>query len=101
MKVKLIDVESNHREAKFGTCELCFSYGTVDEPVYHFEKETGEQFTIDGYWWSWGDYGELLVDNVIRFAEYIGNQDYSEDEGFDYYWLSDQIYNYNKERQAD
>lgn len=101
MKVKLIDVVSNHREAEFGTCELCFSFGTVDEPVYHFEKETGEKFSIDAYWWSWGDYYEILVDNAIRFAEFISKQDYSEDTEFEYSWLSSQVYAYEAEQRAE
>lgn len=101
MKVKLIDAESNYREVEFGTCEMCFSYGTVEEPVYYFEKETGEQFSIAGYSWSWGDCDEILVDNVIRFAEFIGKQDYSEDTAFTYGWLANQVDAYEAEQRAE
>ena len=35
--IKVIDVGSNPEETQFGTCELCFSYGTADNPWF-FEE---------------------------------------------------------------
>lgn len=79
MKLKLIDVKTDWHEVEFGTCELCFSTGFVDEPVFVFEDTEGNQFEVDGYWWSWGDYDEVYIDNLVDFAAWIAQQDFPED----------------------
>lgn len=77
--------------AEFGTCELCFSIGTVDDPVFIFEMADGSKVEIDGYYWSWGDYEEIYIDNVISFAAYISTQEFPEDTDFNYSWLHETV----------
>ena len=108
IKIKLIDVKLDiDTDATFGTCELCMSYGhTVEQPTYYFEDvATGDIHVIDGYWWSWGDYDEITVDNVINFADWISQQDFEEwedsSEIFSYYWLQEVVYEYNQVQRAE
>lgn len=109
IKLKLIDVKLDiDTNATFGTCELCMSYGhTVEQPTYIFEDvATKETYIVDGYWWSWGDYDSVTVDNVIDFADWISQQDFEdikwEDSGeiFTYEWLQYVVYEYDKVQQA-
>lgn len=108
IKLKLIDVKLDiDTDARFGTCELCMSYGhTVEQPTYFFEDvATGDIHVIDGYWWSWGDYDDITVDNVIAFAEWISQQDFEdskweEEEIFSYWWLSTVVEEYDKVQRA-
>ncbi|ACP41694.1 hypothetical protein [Lactococcus phage P087] len=110
IKLKLIDVKLDiDTDATFGTCELCMSYGhTVEQPTYIFEDvATKETHIIDGYWWSWGDYDDITVDNVIAFADWISQQDFDnimwEESGeiFTYEWLQHVVYKYNKVQRAE
>lgn len=107
IKLKLIDVKLDiNTDARFGTCELCMSYGhTVEQPTYIFEDvATKQTHVIDGYWWSWGDYDDITVDNVIAFAEWISQQDFEdskwEEELFSYNWLQEVVEEYDKVQQA-
>ena len=107
IKLKLIDVKLDiDTDATFGTCELCMSYGhTVEQPTYYFEDvATGNIHIINGYWWSWGDYDDITVDNVIDFADWISQQDFEdskwEEEIFTYNWLQEIVYEYDKVQQA-
>lgn len=107
IKLKLIDVKLDiDTDATFGTCEYCMSYGhTVEQPTYIFEDvATKETHVIDGYWWSWGDYDDITVDNVIDFADWISQQDFEdskwEEEPFGYWWLQEIVYEYDKVQQA-
>lgn len=69
--IKLVDVDtSNAREEQTGTCELCFGSMWCDNPIFIFENPKGDRVEIDGYFWSWGDYLELEIDNHLRFSEY-------------------------------
>lgn len=106
IKLKLIDVKLDiDTDATFGTCEYCMSYGhTVEQPTYIFEDvATKETHVIDGYWWSWGDYDDITVDNVIDFADWISQQDFGdskwEEEIFSYWWLSEVVDEYDKVQQ--
>lgn len=110
IKLKLIDVKLDiDTDATFGTCELCMSYGhTVEQPTYIFEDvATSDIHIIDGYWWSWGDYDDITVDNVIDFADWISQQDFEdimwEESGeiFTYGWLQHVVYKYDKVQRAE
>lgn len=113
MKIKLIDVRLDEDfHAEFGTCELCMSTGYAAQPTFIFEDENGIKTEVDGYTWSWGDYDEINIDNVIRFAEWISKQDFTDtvkvdnvrwgydDEYsiFDYEWLQAIVYAYNDDK---
>lgn len=109
IKLKLIDVRLDiDTDVTFGTCELCMSYGhTIEQPTYYFEDvATGDIHIIDGYWWSWGDYDDITVDNVIAFAEWISQQDFEDnkwedsEEIFTYYWLQEVVEEYDKVQQT-
>lgn len=98
MKLKLIDIEHTTEEVQFGTCELCFSTGTVDNPVFVFQRENGERISVIGYSWSWGDYEWVDVDNMIDFAAYINEQEFEDDLKMDYSWLENLVINYDERR---
>ena len=77
--IKVIDVGSNPEETQFGTCELCFSYGTADNPYMVLEFPDGTQVKCDTYNWDWGDYFETTVDNVVDFSAWLSEQELSEE----------------------
>ena len=78
--IKVIDIGSNPEETQFGTCELCFSYGIADNPYMVLEFPDGTQVTIETYYWSWGDYFESTVDNVVDFSAWLSEQELSDVE---------------------
>lgn len=68
--------EDTEYGATFGTCDLCMSTGTAENPVYTFEftdTETGEEVVrdVEGWMWDWGDYFTVYVDNVITFGDWL------------------------------
>ena len=77
--IKVIDVGSEPEETQFGTCELCFSYGTADNPYMVLEFPDGTQVTVETYRWDWGDYFETTVDNVVDFSAWLSEQELSEE----------------------
>lgn len=102
MKLKLIDVITDVHEVETGTCELCFSTTTASDPVYVFEKQdTKEKFEVEGYDWDWGDYSEVLVDNIIDFAEYVSACEFTSDQVFNFGWLDQLAYDYYDSKQED
>ena len=78
--IKVIDVGSNPEETQFGTCELCFGYGVADNPYMVLEFPDGTQVKCDTYRWSWGDYFETTVDNVVDFSAWLSEQELSEEK---------------------
>lgn len=98
MKLKLIDVKTDPQEEEMGTCELCFSTGYVDNPTFIFQTDEGKQIEVDGYYWDWGDYSEVWIDNEIAFAEYVGKQVYPEDTRFDSDWLWNEVNKYDESK---
>ena len=94
MKIKLINVENFPEVTTVGTCELCYSTRQVDNPVFHFEKEDGTQLSVDGYYWSWGDYDQVWIDNVVDFAAFISGKDYPEHTVLNCHWLFEEVWEY-------
>jgi hypothetical protein len=90
-KIKFIDLETKEEEVEFGTCEMCFSTGTVDNPVLNFKvvKEDGseESLSINGYEWSWGDYSETSIANLVDFAVFLTPLEFDDSVEFDRDWL--------------
>lgn len=86
MKIKLIDVETEPGEFETGTCELCFGSMWCENPTYIFEAN-GKQVEIVGYGWSWGDYQEIEIDNIISFAAWLNQQEFPDDTKIDEDWL--------------
>lgn len=80
MKLKLIDVETNSHYTETGSCDLCMSIEWVDEPTYVFETEEDETIRVDAYSWDWGHYDQEMVDNVIAFADFVSQKDFTEEE---------------------
>ena len=78
--IKVIDVGSNPEETQFGTCELCFSYGTADNPYMVLEFPDGTQVTVDTHYWNWGDYLEYRVANIVDFSAWLSEQELSNDD---------------------
>ena len=77
--IKVIDVGSNPEETQFGTCELCFGYGTADNPYMVLEFPDGTQVTHNTYYWDWGDYFETTVDNVVDFSAWLSEQELADE----------------------
>ena len=77
--IKVIDVGSNPEETQFGTCELCLSYGTADNPYMVLEFPDGTKVTCKTYLWSWGDYLDTTVKNVVDFSAWLSEQELSEE----------------------
>ena len=78
--IKVIDVGSNPKETQFGTCELCFSQGTADNPYMVLEFPDGTQVKHDTYYWDWGDCFESTVDNVVDFSAWLSEQELSDED---------------------
>ena len=78
--IKVIDVGSNPEETQFGTCEVCLSYGTADNPYMVLEFPDGTQVKCDTYYRDWGDYFETTVDNVVDFSAWLSEQELSDDD---------------------
>ena len=76
--IKVIDVGSNPEETQFGTCELCFSDGTADNPYMVLEFPDGTQVKYETYHWGWGDYYETTVGNVVDFSAWLSEQELSD-----------------------
>ena len=76
--IKVIDVGSNPEETQFGTCELCFSYGSADNPYMVLEFPDGTQVTVETYHWDWGDYFETPVAIVVDFSAWLSEQELSD-----------------------
>lgn len=100
MKLKLVDYETDGRWEETGTCELCYGTTWADNPVFVFQKESGERVHIDGYYWSWGDYMQVDVDNVIDFASWVATQDLEETSELDYCWLCGLVDQYDGYKEA-
>ncbi|WP_443095054.1 hypothetical protein [Rothia koreensis] len=99
MSLKLIAVENYARLADVGTCDLCYGSMWVEEPVYVFQDaDTGETKHINGYLWSWGDYFDLLLDNIPSFAEWVQHQpDLTLDQLEDFGDLQQLVYRMDEE----
>ena len=78
--IKVIDIGSNPEETQFGTCELCFSYGTADNPYMVLEFPDGTQVTVDTHYWNWGDYLESRVANIVDFSAWLSEQELSDED---------------------
>ena len=76
--IKVIDVGSNPEETQFGTCELCFGYGTADNPYMVLEFPDGTQVKHNTYFWDWGDCFEYGVANIVDFSAWLSEQELSD-----------------------
>lgn len=76
MTVRLVDVENSPELATVGTCELCLGTMDVDNPVFVFRDDvTGVTVNVDGYEWSYGDYMEVYIGNIVDFGAWVARQD--------------------------
>ena len=78
--IKVIDIGSNPERTQFGTCEMCFSYGTADNSYIVLEFPDGTRATLETYYWDWRDYFESTVDNVVDFSAWLSEQELSDVE---------------------
>lgn len=66
--IKLVDIGTNVQEdVQFGTCELCMYTADLTVENYIFEDDDGDQLSIEGGYWDWGDYVHYDID--IPFTE--------------------------------
>lgn len=77
MFLKILDVHDEVTDdVEFGTCELCFSTGTLYQKIIEVEYD-GEVFDIEMGEWSWGDYIEDMIpsiNNIIIFNDFVMTQ---------------------------
>ncbi len=104
--IKLVDVDLFEASTEtIGTCELCFGSMWCDNPVLTFENPNGEHVKIDGYFWSWGDYLELEIDNYLNFSDWLSKQDVDwnvlTDDEESYGYLADLVYRYREENENE
>ena len=97
--IKLVDVDtSDAREEQTGTCELCFGSAWCDNPILIFEKPSGEQIRAEGFYWNWGDYHEIRIDNYLNFSDWFLKKDINcEQLEYDYWYLENLVELYNEE----
>lgn len=90
--IKLVDVDlSRACTETIGTCELCFGSRWCDNPILIFEKPDGEQFSVEGFGWDWGDYHEARIDNCLNFSDWISKQDVDCERLKNSYWYLENI----------
>ena len=77
--IKVIDVGNNPEKTRFGTCELCFRFGVVDNPYMVLEFPDGTQVTVDTHHLGWGGYYETTVANVVDFSAWLSEQELSDE----------------------
>lgn len=93
-KIKLVDFDPGvPYETDFGSCELCMSTGIAQEPKFKFEYEDGTKEWVDGYFWSWGDFWAIELENTAAFAGWLIKQDFKPDFRIDGYWTLNIIVN--------
>lgn len=102
--IKLVDVDTSEaQEEQTGTCESCFGSMWCDNPVLIFENPYGDRVEIDGYFWIWGDYFELEIDNYLNFSDWLSKQDVDwnmlKEDGHEY--LADLVNWYREENEND
>ena len=79
--VKIIEVNTDNAcEEIIGTCELCMSDMYCDNPEITIEFPDGKTDSFDGYYWAWGWYYELNIDNYLNFSDWLSKQDFNEEE---------------------
>lgn len=84
MKIKLVDILSEPEDVELGTCELCFWFTTVDNPVAVLEVveskylKKGTELNEDMYWYDWGDYFELDAPDMWDLVDYLNTHEVPE-----------------------
>lgn len=77
MFLKILDIHNEVTEnVEFGTCELCFSTGDLNQQFFEVEID-GEIFDIEMGGWNWGDYFEDSmpeIDNIVKFNDFVMTQ---------------------------
>lgn len=91
--VKIIEVNTDGGcEETIGTCEFCMSSMYCDNPVITIEFPDGRTDSFDGYYWNWGWYEQLNIDNYLKFSEWLSKFDFNEEKYFsDKYWYFDEL----------
>ena len=78
----------------FGTCDLCFSSGSLEQLFFTFEvsdSDSKTQVTLENGFWDWGDYLEIVYfDNVFKFIDWFNETGITVDKvsNIDERWLS-------------
>ena len=76
-KIKLVDFDPGvPYETELGTCDLCMSTGEAQEPMFKFQYEDGTTNWVDGYFWSWGDFWAIELENTADFAGWLQKQEF-------------------------
>ena len=90
--IKLINVDtSNAGNEQIGTCELCFGSRWCDNPILTFEKPDGEQIHVEGFYWDWGDYHEIRIDNYLNFSDWLSKKNIDCNRLKSDYWYLDNL----------
>lgn len=76
--ITVVDIGYNPEQTRFGTCELCFSYGVADNPYIVLKLPDGTTHEVNTFMWDWGDYNEYRVNNVVDFSAWLSEQEFTE-----------------------
>lgn len=94
MNVKIVNTYTETEYTTFGTCELCFSSGSLEHLFFTFEvsdSDSKTQVTLENGFWDWGDYVNIVhFDNVFKFIDWFNETGITVDKvsNIDERWLS-------------
>lgn len=75
--IKILDIYDHTEDnVDFGTCELCFSTGSLTTEFIKVEYDS-KVYDLELGGWSWGDYIPYMVpniDNIVKFNDFLITQ---------------------------
>lgn len=75
MRYRLVDVINEVEEnVQFGTCDLCFSFGSHHYDVVVVEDENDNEFKEEMGFWDYGDYIDFGIDNYVDFSAWLSKK---------------------------
>lgn len=84
MKLKLVDyIENDYKK------------------YFYFQDETGTVYEIKGFFTTYGDVFEILVDDIEKFSQWVDEQDFYTPEAYDFDWLDSVAGEYRKDNADD
>lgn len=97
MRIKLVEYNTdNAGYEETGTCEFCMDTQWCDNPVFTFELGSGVRIRVIGYYWDWGDYSQVRIENIVDFGAWIAETHFTDDVVVDTSWLFKVVTLYNE-----
>lgn len=89
MKLKLIDYKTD-----CGFVEIYDGRMWASKPVVTFEMEDGTRKDVRCYQFRYGDYDEVVINDVEGFGNWVATQDFDSNTTFTFDWLDDLVDEY-------